>query len=85
MLFLLDIYNYLENVIKECQTIINNSLIETYIKKIKFLNTSKSKPRYYLELLTFSTVKVLRSKKRNVYKNIKTVKMYHLYGLLKHY
>ena len=64
---------------------INNSLVETYIYKIKFLNNFKSKPRYYLELLTFATVKVLRSKKRNVYKNIKTVKMYHLYELLKHY
>ena len=54
-------FEYIEYILKKHREYVNNPSIKTYVNKIENRITFKIKNRYYLELLTSETVKVLGS------------------------
>ena len=56
-----DIQDYFEYILKKHSETVDNPSIRIYVNKIENIITFKIKNRYYLELLTPETMKLLRS------------------------
>ena len=63
------IQGYFKYIIKEYETVSDNSPIKTFVNKIDSRVTLKIKTGYYLEFLTTETVKLLGSTKSKIIKN----------------
>ena len=61
--------DYFKYIIKKHETVTDNPSIKVYINKIENRNTFKIKTRYYLELLTPETMKILGSTKSKITKD----------------
>ena len=64
-----DIQDYFEYVLKKHETVTENPSIMIYVNKIENRITFKVKSRYYLELLTPETMKLLGGNKSKVTKD----------------
>ena len=64
---IVDIQDYFEFIIKNHETLTENPPIRIYSNKIKNRIVSKIETGYKLELLTFETMKLLGSTKKDVY------------------
>ena len=64
-----DIPDYFKYIIKKHETVTDNPSIKVYINKIENRITFKIKTRYYLELLTPETMKILGSTKSKITKD----------------
>ena len=64
-----DIPDYFKYIIKKHKTVTDNPSIKVYINKIENRITFKIKTRYYLELLTPETMKILGSTKSKITKD----------------
>ena len=64
-----DIQDYFEYILKKHSENVDNSSIKIYVNKIENRITFKIKNRYYLELLTPETMKLLGSTKNKITKD----------------
>ena len=64
-----DIQDYLEHLLKKDEKVTDNPSIRIYINKIENRSKFKIKTRYYLELLTPETKKLLGSTKSKIKKD----------------
>ena len=64
-----DIQEYFDYIFKKYGENIDNSSIKIYVNKTENRNTIKIKTRYYLELLTPETTKLLESKEKKIIKD----------------
>ena len=64
-----DIQHYFEFIIKKHKTLIENPTVQIYPKKIKNRIVFEIQALYKLELLTLETMRLLRSTKKDVYKD----------------
>ena len=64
-----DIQNYFEYILKKHSESVNNPLIRIYVNKIENRITFTIKNRYYLELLTPETMKLLGSAENKITKD----------------
>ena len=64
-----DIQDYFEYIFLKNGKKINNSSIRIYLNKIENRTTFKTKTRYFLELLTPETMKLLKSTQNKITKN----------------
>ena len=61
-----DIQDYFEFITKKHETFTNSPPLRIYVNKIENKITFKIKTRYYLNLLTLETTKLLESAKRKI-------------------
>ena len=73
-----DIQDYFECIIKKHEKLTDNSPIRDWANKIKNIITFKIKARYYFELLTPETMKLLGSTKSNITKDKNNENVPHL-------
>ena len=73
-----DIQDYFEYILKKRGESIDNPLIKMYVNKIKNRITFKIKTRYYLELLTPETMKLLGSTESKITKDKNGENVLHL-------
>ena len=64
-----DIQDYFEYILKKHETVTDNISIMIYVNKIENRITFEIKTRYYLELLTLETIKLLGSTKSKITKD----------------
>ena len=64
-----DIQEHFEYIIKKHETVTDNPSIKIYINKRENRITFKIKTRYYLEILTSETMKLLESTKSKIFKD----------------
>ena len=76
-----DIQNCFEYIIKKYETVTDNSQLRIYVNKIENRITFKIKTGYYLERLLPETMKLLGNSEKKI--NMKMVKMYNIWKLLK--
>ena len=67
--FISDIQDYFKYIIKKHETVTDNPPTRIYVNKIENMITFKIKTRYYVELLTPETTKLLGSTKSKITKN----------------
>ena len=69
---------YFEYILKKHETVTVNPSITIYVNKIENRNTFKIKIRYYLELLTHATIKLLGSTTSKINRNENSKNVFHL-------
>ena len=73
-----DIQDYFECIVKKHETVIGKPSIRIYVNKIENRITFKIKTRYYLEILTPETMKLLGRTKSNKIKDENSENAHHI-------